>query len=87
MGGATNLQTTATLPRPIIEEDANMEELLKQFQQVRIGTTEHAEWQRWAMNEGRCLKCMRKGHIGRMCPGIQMFEANRQHDLRRRIPR
>jgi hypothetical protein len=47
-----------------------MEKLLKQFQQVRIGSTEHGEWQRWAMAEGRCLKCIRKGHISRTCPGI-----------------
>jgi hypothetical protein len=72
MGGATNTpRPQLPVPRPIIEEDAKMEELLKQFQQVRIGTTEHAEWQRWAMTEGRCLKCMRKGHISRMCPGFQ----------------
>jgi hypothetical protein len=71
MGGAPPLpKPTLPIPRPVAKENEEMEALLKQFEQVRIGSSDHQEWQRWAMSDGRCLKCMRKGHISRNCPSI-----------------
>ena len=63
------------VPRPIIEEDAKMEELLKQFQQVRIGTTEHAEWQRWAMTKDDASNACGKDTLDGCAQDSNMYEA------------
>ena len=67
-GGITVPRSPAAQNAPEIPEK-ELDELIQRFQQVKIGSTEHTEWQRWAMSTGRCYKCLRKGHIGRECPG------------------
>jgi hypothetical protein len=78
MGGGT--PSKVTLPPPMIqrprlpalikpqESDDEIEDLRKRFAQIKIGSAEHGEWQRWIMADGRCFRCLEKGHMGRNCP-------------------